>query len=29
VNAPIRRLAMVVAFMFTCLLVSTTYIQFV
>jgi peptidoglycan glycosyltransferase len=28
-NAPIRRLAMVVAFMFTCLLVSTTYIQFV
>jgi penicillin-binding protein A len=29
VNAPIRRLAMVVAFMFTCLLLSTTYIQFV
>ncbi|HET8614980.1 MAG TPA: penicillin-binding protein 2 [Actinomycetales bacterium] len=28
-NAPIRRLSMVVAFMFTCLLVSTTYIQFV
>lgn len=28
-NEPIRRLSLVVAFMFACLLVSTTYIQFV